>query len=217
MGKKVKTIAEMIGEYKYGSWQQMPLQNQIVAENLAKKIDALYSDPPSPEMVCPKAETCDCPCQGKHPHKKNVGCTNKPTEGCPDCVPVPSPEHPEKVRETLALERWIELTGEIQGDWTWEQAKTNAPMSTKSVQQERDWWILKLQQAGWGNLKEAQAEYLAKFTAYRDEEGKLMSMVKAEARQQALKELKDYVCNECSTPNFVNVVIPKRIWDDWQK
>ena len=53
------------------------------------------------------------------------------------------------LRETLALERWIELTGEIQGDWTWEQAKTNAPMSTKSVQQERDWWILKLQQAGW--------------------------------------------------------------------
>ena len=159
----------------------------------------------------------------------------------------PSPEPPEKVRETLALERWIELTGEIQGDWTWEQAKTNAPMSTKSVQQERDWWILKLQQAGWGNLKEAQKhiELLeSENYAYQDKESELQVRIKelekqneqlrigelvitteqkqkeqiiAEARQQALKELKDYVCNECSTPNFVNVVIPKRIWDDWQK
>ena len=48
-------------------------------------------------------------------------------------------------------------------------------------------------------------------------EQKQKEQIIAEARQQALKELKDYVCNECSTPNFVNVVIPKRIWDDWQK
>ena len=97
---------------------------------------------PSPEMVCPQCEGVG------HWLLASMG-TAKVCPKCNGTGKVPSPEPPEKVRETLALERWIELTGEIQGDWTWEQAKTNAPMSTKSVQQERDWWILKLQQAGW--------------------------------------------------------------------
>ena len=80
--------------------------------------------------------------------------------------------------------------------------------------------ILKLQQAGWGDLSELkhkleeQWEWSQKALDWRESE---ISKSVAEARQQALKELKDYVCNECSTPNFVNVVIPKRIWDDWQK
>ena len=38
-----------------------------------------------------------------------------------------------------------------------------------------------------------KAQYLAKFTAYRDEEDKLMAMVKAEARQRALKEVGEWV------------------------
>ena len=156
---------------------------------MMNKYKTILADPPSPEMVCPKAETCDCPCQGKHPHKKNVGCTNKPTEGCPDCVPVPSPEHPEKVRETLALERWIELTGEIQGDWTWEQAKTNAPMSTKSVQQERDWWILKLQQAGWKSPDEISKMFNPDYQNVKN----MTPIIRAKARQQAFQEAKQWL------------------------
>jgi len=44
------------------------------------------------------------------------------------------------LREEIALKRWCELTGEKLEEWTWEQAKINAPMSTKSVLQEYDFY-----------------------------------------------------------------------------
>ncbi|MCJ7457411.1 MAG: hypothetical protein MUP17_00250 [candidate division Zixibacteria bacterium] len=29
--------------------------------------------------------------------------------------------------------------------------------------------------------------------------------------------LADYICEQCSTPNFVNLVIPLKTWEQWQK
>ena len=169
----------------------------------------LYSDPPSPERVCPKAETCDCPCQGKHPHKKNVGCTNKPTEGCPDCVPVSSPEPPEKMR----------LTDE-EINKTRNRSIPDANVKLPKLSDSQEWLlyldremckaqILKLQQAGWGDIQhilDTDAELLheqeARIKELETEVSdikKLMAQDKirigeywegklAEARQQAFEE-----------------------------
>ena len=200
------------------------------------------------------------PCK-QHPCRKRQRCESHLEPFIPE-LPLysdpPSPEPPEKVREDIVKEIW------------------KYTFSTESSQRLADSIILKLQQAGWGDLKEAQAEIAEllrtkaeMFAEYEDKIGHLQqkevwltehcnkideqhkeinsNLTKrigemfttiqtqaeqisclisassdheievAEARQQALKELKDYVCNECSTPNFVNVVIPKRIWDDWQK
>ena len=183
-------------------------------------LSTLYSDPPSPERVCPKAETCDCPCQGKHPHKKNVGCTNKPTEGCPDCVPVSSPEPPEKVGFNHIptddeLDLITTVNGTLQEEYRRQALKTyNATLKL-------------LQQAGWGNLKEAQKhiELLeSENYAYQDKESELQVRIKelekqneqlrigelvitteqkqkeqiiAEARQQALKTIGNYIIDKC--------------------
>ena len=145
---------------------------------------ALYSDPPSPEMVCPH-------CKGSGQFRVDVS-IRRHVSGMSDVIScaychgtgkVPSPEPLEKVSiGTIPyLKEFREIIIKIQD----ETAKAQ---------------ILKLQQAGWGDLKEAQAEYLAKFTAYRDEEGKLMSMVKAEARQQAQGELSGWIrCPHCGS------------------
>ena len=174
MDKKVKTIAEMIGEYKYGSWRQMPLQNQIVAENLAKKIKAaLYSDPPSPEAP------------------ERLGFNHIPTDDELDLITT--------------------VNGTLQEEYRRQALKTyNATLKL-------------LQQAGWGNLKEAQKhiELLeSENYAYQDKESELQvrikelekqneqlrigelvitteqkqkEQIKAEARQQALKEVENIV------------------------
>ena len=164
----------------------------------------LYSDPPSPERVCPKAETCDCPCQGKHPHKKNVGCTNKPTEGCPDCVPVSSPEPTEKMR----------LTDE-EINKTRNRSIPDANVKLPKLSDSQEWLlyldremckaqILKLQQAGWGNISK-QNQMIITLQERID-------TVQAEARQQAFRELSQIMANWHIQPTIF-LQLPKDLRD----
>ena len=47
----------------------------------------------------------------------------------------------ESLREEICLKRWRDLAGVSRDEqWSWEQAKLNAPMSTKSVLQEYDFY-----------------------------------------------------------------------------
>ena len=130
------------------------------AEKLAAEIDALYSDPPSPEMVCPKANECNhTDCTDRLPHKLNEYCDHTLPESiwhCPACIPVPPPEPPEKVRETDKLL----LTDEDLNQAWWDCYGEELPAIHGLVfgRTVRSRQILKLQLAGWGNLKEAQAE-----------------------------------------------------------
>jgi hypothetical protein len=41
--------------------------------------------------------------------------------------------------------------------------------------------------------------------------------IRADERRKVRQDLKDYICEECSTPNFIHVVIPLKIWEEWQK
>lgn len=36
-------------------------------------------------------------------------------------------------------------------------------------------------------------------------------------KESVYKEIEDYKCDECSTPNFVHLVIPLRIWNEWKQ
>ena len=112
----------------------------------------LYSDHPSPEMVCPT-------CQGKG---YTFPGTNEQYDGviycrtCNGTGKVPSPEPPEKVRETDKLL----LTDEDLNQAWWDCYGEELPAIHGLVfgRTVRSRQILKLQLAGWGNLKEAQAE-----------------------------------------------------------
>ena len=198
------------------------------------------SDPPSPEMVCPNCKQTivikkdgtisyhKVPAKDRELYGHNSKTAYCPLSGCDyqECatIPVPSPEPPEKVRETknileqFTIQLWRTYSSHFDHhaiSWEYE------PDNIKEIWRREAASIYgQLQQSGWDDLSELkhkleeQWKWSQKALDWRESE---ISKSVAEARQQALKELKDYVCNECSTPNFVNVVIPKRIWDDWQK
>jgi len=46
-------IAKFIGEYRFGSWEQMPMQNKIVAQN---KAGELYSEVIEPAITYAEQE-----------------------------------------------------------------------------------------------------------------------------------------------------------------
>jgi hypothetical protein len=81
----------------------------------------LYSDPPSPEMVCPEQEVC-WRCKGFRQISLMDG-TNKNTI-CPVCKGtkhIPSPEPPEKVSEVIA--EWLyRKVFHAPEDFTWQEA-----------------------------------------------------------------------------------------------
>ena len=53
------------------------------------------------------------------------------------------------------------------------------------------------------------------------ETGIYRQLLKSSKRQMSGKStfhiLADYICEHCSTPNFVHLVIPLRTWEEWQK
>ena len=46
---------------------------------------------------------------------------------------------------------------------------------------------------------------------------KMLSEAVAQAlkrqREEIKKELEEYICNDCSTPNFIHIVVPKDYWN----
>jgi len=165
------------------------------------RIDALYPDSPSPEMVCPE-------CHGDKWHTVNgfpVDC-----DLCHGTGKVPSPElPPEKVRHEIAKH----LTG-----------MNNKTYPYESYLNQADFIILKLQQAGWGDtidlksqIVNLQTELTNEHSHYQadleDKQARIKELdsrivllldeledadnkkkqAKAEARQQALKEVGEWL------------------------
>ena len=131
----------------------------------------LYSDPPSPEMVCP-----DCKGNGKRYKYTSSTPEGMQSGKCPKCNgtgKVPSPEPPEKV-----------ITGELTDEEIWKVQVGNSDWDDyykgRAVAKAQ---ILKLQQAGWGQL-DGDCLQCAQ---------DLKVQYRAEARQQAFQEAKQWL------------------------
>ena len=133
------------------------------------------------------------PCK-QHPCRKRQRCESHLEPFIPE-LPLysdpPSPEPPEKVREDIVKEIW------------------KYTFSTESSQRLADSIILKLQQAGWGDLSELkhkleeQWEWSQKALDWRESE---ISKSVAEARQQALKEVGEWLDKYVTvTPNVCSI------------
>ena len=126
-----------------------------------EKVKNMGTLPPSPEMVCPNCKGTGYKTKTNGDFTPGFRCAN-----CHGTGKVPSPEHPEKVREEIAeLEKAIqELLGivnesegiigwHLNGDiLKWEQCESIQVISEKIP------ILLKLQQAGWGNVAEARQQ-----------------------------------------------------------
>jgi hypothetical protein len=64
-------------------------------------------------------------------------------------------------------------------------------------------------------ISELEAEISQAQSQARVDQLRANQLIKSETEARVRSELKDYVCEECSTPNFINVVVPLRIWTEW--
>jgi len=109
----------------------------------------------------------------------------------PKFNPHPSPEPPEKVREIIAEYIWDKLSDH---DKLWKEVySTDAGeemYETTGYLEDADFIILKLQQAGWGNISK-QNQMIITLQERID-------TVQAEARQQAYKTILDDIEKHCT-------------------
>ena len=231
--KTVKKILGIIIKADEQDWEWERMGKELDAALYSEpQVDKAYLnfEPPEKPQVCPE-------CSG-FGSITIAGCSGTKNIKCPKCngtgnVPA-QPQQPVPTEELLTDEEILDLGKKYCYQSTRPAIATWELCWMKEICQSQ---LLKCQQSESAEIAELKSQLESCVNTLKERDNMLEKAearikeleiqtqscgdcdkdIRADERRKVRQDLKDYICEECSTPNFIHVVIPLKIWEEWQK